>query len=78
MDDDLQKILAYVRQNNQILRENNALLRENNLLLRYIKQEIDKEFSLENLLKVESVIFLSNIVANIISNIIYHKHFEND
>lgn len=78
MDDDLQKILEYVRQNNMILRENNAILHENNLLLRYIKQEIDKEFSLENLIKVESAIFLSNIVANIISNIIYHKHFKDD
>lgn len=78
MDNDLQKILEYVRQNNMILRENNAILRENNLLLRYIKQEIDKEFSLENLIKVESAILLSNIVANIISNIIYHKHFKDD
>ena len=45
-------------------------------MLKYIKQEIDKEFSLENLIKVESIIFVANIVANIFSNILYHDLLE--
>ena len=75
-DKTLQLILEYVKQNNKILRANYSLLQENNALLKYIKNEIDREFSTENLLKVEGVIFLANIVANVISNIIYHDYFE--
>lgn len=75
-DKTLQLILEYVKQNNKILRANYSLLQENNALLKYIKNEIDREFSTENLLKVEGVIFLANIVANVISNIIYHNYFE--
>ena len=75
-DKTLQLILEYVKQNNKILRANYSLLQENNALLKYIKNEIDREFSTENLLKAEGVIFLANIVANVISNIIYHDYFE--
>lgn len=75
-DKTLQLILEYVKQNNKILRANYSLLQENNALLKYIKNEIDREFSTENLLKVEGVTFLANIVANVISNIIYHDYFE--
>lgn len=75
-DKTLQLILEYVKQNNKILRANYSLLQENNALLKYIKNEIDREFSTENLLKVEGVIFIANIVANVISNIIYHDYFE--
>lgn len=51
-DKTLQLILEYVKQNNKILRANYSLLQENNALLKYIKNEIDREFSTENLLKV--------------------------
>lgn len=75
-DKTLLHILEYVKQNNKILRANYSLLQENNALLKYIKNEIDREFSTENLFKVEGVISLANIVANVISNIIYPDYFE--
>lgn len=76
MDDNNDLLLKYAKQNNDFLRAIHSLTKQNNELLKYIKQEIDKEFSLENLIKVESVIFVANIVANIFSNILYHDLLE--
>ena len=76
MDDNTDLLLKYAKQNNDFLRAIYSLTKQNNELLKYIKQEIDKEFSLENLIKVESVIFVANIVANIFSNILYHDLLE--
>lgn len=76
MDNNTDLLLKYAKQNNDFLRAIYSLTKQNNELLKYIKQEIDKEFSLENLIKVESIIFVANIVANIFSNILYHDLLE--
>ena len=76
MDDNTDLLLKYAKQNNDFLRAIYSLAKQNNELLKYIKQEIDKEFSLENLIKVESIIFVANIVANIFSNILYNDLLE--